>query len=62
MAVVMIGLSSCTKVINEPCHFNKTNVDFHVPQSAWSFDQDNGWYSYYYETDKITEYVYDPGR
>ena len=51
MAVVIIGLSSCTKVVNEPCQFNKVNVDFHVPQSAWAFD----------ETNKITEYIYDYG-
>ena len=61
MAVVLIGLSSCTEVVNEPCQFNKVNVDFRVPQSAWAFDETNGWYCYYYETNKITAYIYDYG-
>ena len=61
IVVVAVGLSSCTKVVNEPCQFNKVNVDFRVPQNAWAFDAANGWYSYYYETNKITAYIYDYG-
>ena len=61
MVVVAVGLNSCTKVVNEPCQFNKVNVDFRVPQNAWAFDETNGWYCYYYETNKITAYIYDYG-
>ena len=61
IVVVAVGLNSCTKVVNEPCQFNKVNVDFRVPQNAWAFDETNGWYCYYYETNKITAYIYDYG-
>ena len=61
IVVVALGLNSCTKVVNEPCQFNKVNVDFRVPQNAWAFDETNGWYCYYYETNKITAYIYDYG-
>ena len=61
IVVVVVGLNSCTKVVNEPCQFNKVNVDFRVPQNAWAFDETNGWYCYYYETNKITAYIYDYG-
>ena len=62
IVVVAVGLNSCTKVVNEPCQFNKVNVDFRVPQNAWAFDETNGWYCYYYETNKITAYIYDYGN
>ena len=61
IVVVAVGLNSCTKVVNEPCQFNKVNVDFRVPQNAWAFDETNGWYCYYYETNKIIVYIYDYG-
>ena len=59
MAVVGWMLTSCET--NEPCRFHKVNVDFRVPESAWSYDADNGWFSYYYPTNILTTSVYDYG-
>lgn len=61
MAVVAFGMSGCYVNAPEGSAFHKVNVDFRVPTNAWAFDQENGWYSYYYPTNVITAGIYDYG-
>lgn len=66
LAVMVLGMTSCSTCDCKheptiPCQFNKVNVDFQVPASAWAWDANNGWFSYYYETPIITPAIYDYG-
>ena len=65
VALLSLVLTGCEKK-NEPCqctqeHLTKATVDFRVPKNVWTYDQDNAWFSAVYETEKLTEYVYDYG-
>jgi hypothetical protein len=61
IALVALCLSSCST--NEPSSrsLRTTTIDFRVPQSAWSFDNVNKWYSYYYQSSQMSEQVYNYG-
>ena len=56
-ALVILCLSGCSS--NEPD--SHTTIDFRVPKTAWAFDDQNKWYSYYFQTSQITKHVYNYG-
>lgn len=58
LVMVFVGCESRTQ---EPCRFNKVNVDFSVPKGSWAYDTENKWFSYYYQTSVITPSIYDYG-
>jgi hypothetical protein len=63
MAVVIIGLSSCerTKIINEPCQFNKKTIDMPIKSSEWKFDDENRQFYAHFNISALNADVYDYG-
>lgn len=59
LALVAMAFAGCEK--NEPCKFNKVNIDFKVPQNVWTYNPDYGGYSAVYETKILSANIYDYG-